>query len=140
MKIDDSAFRAFMRDYRNGIKRAIPLALNKAGEKARSIILTRTRKGVGLNGRFARYSREYAKAKSKAGLGSFPNLRYSGKMLDSIDVTKKNNETVLVHFTNKKEEKKAKYNSKKRPFFGIRPEETKGVTRAFYEQFMRRLP
>jgi hypothetical protein len=139
MKIDARRFHSFMQDYRDNLKRAIPSALMSAGEKARALILNRTSRGIGLNGRFKRYDTKYAKYRSKKGKGSTPNLSFSGDMLGSLSVTKTKTTSVLVHFKNRKEAKKAAYNNKKRPFFGIKPEEKKLVAAAFKDQLERKL-
>jgi len=139
MKIDASRFHSFMQDYRDNLKRAIPTALMSAGQKARALILDRTKRGIGLNGRFKRYDTKYAKYRSKKGKGATPNLSFSGDMLSNISVTKTKTTSVLVHFKNRKEAKKASYNNKKRPFFGIKPEEKKLVAAAFKDQLERKL-
>jgi len=58
-------------------------------------------------------------------------------MLSNLDVEKRGSNRVRVAFKRKEEEKKAKFNSKKRPFVGVRPTEVKFITDAFRRQFER---
>jgi phage gpG-like protein len=62
--------------------------MERAGAGQISRIRERTQAGVDINGRqFARYSRRHAAARAKLGLRvSPPNLRMSGRLLDSLNV------------------------------------------------------
>jgi hypothetical protein len=139
MRVDLSDFKRFRASWNSKMKRSIPIALNKSGNKVREIILDRTSRGVGLSGRFKRYSREYADYRKDKGRGPTPDLNFSGRMLSNIDVEKVSTNKVLVNFKRKEEQKKAMQNQKSRPFFGVRPQEEKFVAEAFARQLRKDL-
>lgn len=119
------------------IKRSIPKALNKSGEKTVQTIVDRTSRGIGLKGAFKRYSSEYADYRAEKGRGGKPDLNFSGRMLSNLGVERVNSTKVKVAFGRKEEQTKAKFNQKTRPFVGVRPQEIKFITDAFSRQFMR---
>jgi len=119
------------------IKRSIPKALNRSGEKVVETIVDRTSRGIGLRGTFKRYSSEYADYRSKMGRGSKPDLNFSGRMLSNLGVERVNNRKIKVGFSRNEEKTKARNNSKTRPFVGVRPAEMKFITDAFRRQFER---
>ena len=119
------------------IKRSIPKALNKSGEKTVQTIVERTSRGIGLKGAFKRYSSEYADYRAEKGRGGKPDLNFSGRMLSNLGVERVNSTKVKVAFGRKEEQTKAKFNQKTRPFVGVRPQEIKFITDAFSRQFMR---
>lgn len=121
------------------IKRAIPQALNRSGEKTKEIIVNRTSKGQGLNGAFKGYSTDYRDFRKSKGRSSKPDLNFSGRMMSSIDVSRVSTNKVLIGFKRKEEEKKAKQNQKSRPFFGIKQSEIGSVENAFEKTFERNL-
>lgn len=139
MKIDLSNFKRFRNSWNRKMKRAIPIALNKSGNKVRELIIDRTSQGVGLSGRFKRYSNEYADYRKDKGRGLTPDLNFSGRMLSNMDVEKSGTNKVLVNFKRKEEAIKAKQNQKSRPFFGVRPQEKKFVAEAFARQLRKDL-
>lgn len=119
------------------IKRSIPKALNRSGEKTVQTIVERTERGIGLKGAFKRYSTEYADYRSESGRGTKPDLNFSGRMLSNLGVERAGTNKIKVAFSRKEEERKAKFNQKTRPFIGVRPTEVKFITDAFKRQFMR---
>lgn len=119
------------------IKRSIPKALNRSGEKTVQTIVERTGRGIGLKGAFKRYSPEYADYRSKMGRSGKPDLNFSGRMLSNLGVERVNANKVKVAFGRKEEETKARINQKTRPFVGVKPAEIKFITDAFRRQFMR---
>lgn len=137
--INYKKFKSDLRHFKSKIKRAIPKALNRSGEKTKQIILDRTSRGVGLNGAFKKYNSNYRDYRKKEGRGIKPDLNFSGRMLSNIDVEKVSTNKVLVNFKRKEEEKKAMINNKTRPFFGVRPQEEKFIVNAFLKQFERDL-
>lgn len=132
-------FRRFIASFRTRMDRAIPRALNSSGNKVRELILDRTSRGVGLRGRFRPYSRKYAEYRSDNGRGQTPDLNFSGRMLSNIDVERKSATSVMVNFRRREEENKAANVQKKRPFFGIKPEEKQLIGNAFARQLRRDL-
>ena len=139
MKVDLRNFKRYVASWDRRMKRSIPKALNKSGNKVRELILDRTSRGVGLKGRFKRYSSEYKDYRAEKGRGATPDLNFSGRMLSSMDVEKSGTNKVLVNFKRKEEAKKAKVNNKSRPFFGVKPDEKKFVAAAFARQLKRDL-
>ena len=123
----------------NNIKRAIPKSLNRAGEKTKELIVNRTARGEGLNGAFKRYNNDYRDFRKAKGRSTKPDLNFSGRMLSSIDVERVSTNKVLIGFKRKEEEKKAKFNQKSRPFFGIKQSEIGSVENAFEKTFERNL-
>lgn len=121
------------------MRRAMPLALDAAGEKIKSLILGRTARGIGLKGKFPRYSKGYEVFRRKNGKSSTPNLKFTGKMLNDLEVKKVNTNRVLVYFKTNKSAEKAAWVSKKRPFMGVKPDEKKLVTAAFLDEFRRKI-
>lgn len=132
-------FKSDLNRLKSNIKRAIPKALNRSGEKTKEIILDRTSRGVGLRGAFKKYNPSYRDYRKKQGRGIKPDLNFSGRMLSSMDVEKVTTNKVLVTFKRKEEEKKAMQNQKTRPFMGVRPQEEKFIVNAFLKQFERDL-
>ena len=139
MKVDLRNFKRYIASWDRRMKRAIPKALNKSGNKVRELILDRTSRGVGLKGRFKRDDSQYKDYRTEKGRGSTPDLNFSGRMLGNIDVSKSGTNKVLVAFKRKEEAKKAKFNQKSRPFFGVKPDEKKFVVAAFTRQLKRDL-
>ena len=121
------------------MRRVMPIALNAAGDKIKSLILGRTAQGNGLKGKFPRYSKGYEVFRRKNGKGLTPNLKFTGGMLKDLDVKKVNTNRVLVLFKTKESGKKAAWVSAKRPFMGVKPDEKKLVTAAFLDEFRRKL-
>jgi phage gpG-like protein len=137
MRVDVRKAQRELNALKSRIKRSIPKALNKSGEKTVQTIVERTQRGIGLKGAFKRYSPEYADYRSKMGRGGKPDLNFSGRMLSNLGVERVNSNKVKVAFGRKEEETKARINQKTRPFVGVRPQEVKFIADAFKRQFMR---
>ena len=137
--INTSRFKRFISQFTADLDRAIPKALNRSGEKMRETILDRTSRGVGLRGRFKRYSKGYAEFRKENGRGTTPDLNFSGRMLSNLDVERKGRNRVIVGFKRKQEQEKAKFNQKTRPFIGVRSGEVKFIADAFERQLQREL-
>jgi hypothetical protein len=137
--IDTRKAKAQLERLSNNIKRAIPKSLNRAGEKTKELIINRTAKGVGLNGAFKKYNKSYRDFRSAKGRSTKPDLNFSGRMLSSIDVERRSTNKVIVGFKRKEEEKKAKFNQKSRPFFGVKTSEMGQIETAFEKTFERNI-
>ena len=137
VKIHTREFKQFISSFKSKLNRAIPKALNRSGEKTVETIVDRTSRGVGLRGTFKRYSKEYADYRKKEGIGTKPDLNFSGRMLSNLGVQRVNNTTVKVDFSRNEEKVKARQNQKTRPFIGVRPQEVKFIADAFRRQFER---
>ena len=99
----------------------------------KEIILARTAKGKGLNGRFSGYSASYKKYLEKIGAPSTVDLRLTGDMLGSIQTKLINRRKASVYFGRKEEEEKAVRitRDQDRPFFGYTDKEGKFITKQF---------
>ncbi len=137
--IDTRKAKAQLDRLSNNIKRAIPKSLNRAGEKTKELIINRTARGVGLNGAFKKYNNSYRDFRSAKGRSTKPDLNFSGRMLSSIDVERVSTNKVIVGFKRKEEEKKAKWNQKSRPFFGVKTSEIGSIETAFKNTFERNI-
>ena len=137
--IDTRKAKAQLERLSNNIKRAIPKALNRSGEKTKELILNRTARGEGLNGAFKRYNKSYRDFRSAKGRSTKPDLNFSGRMLSSMDVERRSTNKVIVGFKRKEEEKKAKFNQKTRPFFGVKTSEMGQIENAFKKTFERNI-
>jgi hypothetical protein len=137
--INISRAKASLERLSNNIKRAIPKSLNRAGEKTKELIINRTARGEGLNGAFKRYAPDYKDFRSAKGRSTKPDLNFSGRMLSNMDVKRVSTNKVLVGFKRKEEEKKAKWNQKSRPFFGVKSSEIGSIETAFKKTFERNI-
>jgi hypothetical protein len=146
ISIDGKFAKRFLDAAIEGITKKTESSLKVAAIKAEQIILDRTEKGIGYQGRFARYSSGYAKAK-RAGWKKTPkrkgfsgdasgivNLMVTGNMLGAITHKAKKDQARLF-FTRATEAKKAAFNNAKRPFFGLNAGEIDQVRRAFVRKF-----
>lgn len=108
-------------------------ALNLAGQRQVELIKDRTSKGIGLGGRFKRYTAKYYEFKrSRADSGSTNvNLFLTGKMMGDLGVVRATDKYALVSFNRSAERAKAKANQKARPFMGIKPDEQKDIAKVF---------
>lgn len=138
MGINQRQFKQTITRLKSRIKRAIPKALNRSGEKTVQTIVDRTSRGVSVSGgRFKRYSKQYAEYRKEQGRGQTPDLNFSGRMLSNLGVERVNSNKIKVAFSRNEEKKKARHNQKTRPFIGVRPQEVKFITDAFRRQFER---
>ena len=120
-------------------------ALNRTAILGTNIILDRTAKGEGFDGKFEPYSAGYAMRKSLGWEGSgqtrgfggdasgMVNLRVSGQMLGSI-THKSNQNKAEIFFSRATEAKKAAMNNKLRPFFGFNDAEKDRLVKYFMRQ------
>ena len=114
--------------------------LEQAGVQLKTIIDTRTDKGIDLNKRkFTAYSPSYAEEKGK----SVVNLQDTNRMLQSIDSKIKNKNQVQIYFRSQSQAKKALWHQQgkgklpERPFFGFNLKTEKVIRRSF-EQFIKK--
>lgn len=126
-----------------GALRALDLAKIKPSDKKRALTLAglkqveniteRTAKGVGLKGKFKRYSAGYAEFKRSRSLtdSANVNLFLTGKMMGDLGVVKATDKFAVVSFNRSAERKKAAANQKVRPFMGITDAEQKQIAEVF---------
>jgi len=114
--------------------------LEQAGVQLKTIIDTRTDKGIDLNKRkFTAYSPSYAEEKGK----SVVNLQDTNRMLQSIDSKTRNKNQVQIYFRSQAQAKKALWHQQGmgklpvRKFFGY-DKRTEKVIRDTFEKFMKK--
>ena len=114
--------------------------LEQAGVQLKTIIDTRTDKGIDLNKRkFTAYSPSYAEEKGK----TIVNLQDTNRMLQSIDSKKRNKNQVQIYFRSQAQAKKALWHQQGmgklpvRKFFGY-DKRTEKVIRDTFEKFMKK--
>lgn len=113
----------------------IPKALMQTAQFGTQIILDRTEKGVGINGKFVKYTPKYAKFKSLKGHPTTVNLMFTGKMLASIQQRMVNKNAAQIYFGRATEAKKAAFNNERRPFFGFNNNEQQRLSKFFVGRF-----
>lgn len=129
------------------MNRLVGKALMKTAQYGTQIILDRTEKGFGYDGRFAPYSPAYRKAKAegwnRAGSGrrafggdksGIVNLTVHGEMLSSIQQRNLGSNVVEIFFGRATEAKKAAFNNQKRKFFGFNAGEQDSLSRFFFKE------
>ena len=114
--------------------------LEQAGVQLKTIIDTRTDKGLDINKRrFVAYSPSYAEEKGK----TIVNLQDTNRMLQSIDSKKRNKNQVQIYFRSQAQAKKALWHQQGmgklpvRKFFGY-DKRTEKVIRDTFEKFMKK--
>ena len=114
--------------------------LEQAGVQLKTIIDTRTDKGLDINRkRFVGYSPSYAEEKGK----TIVNLQDTNRMLQSIDSKKRNKNQVQIYFRSQAQAKKALWHQQGmgklpvRKFFGY-DKRTEKVIRRSFEQFIKK--
>ena len=114
--------------------------LEQAGVQLKTIIDTRTDKGLDINRkRFVGYSPSYAEEKGK----TIVNLQDTNRMLQSIDSKKRNKNQVQIYFRSQAQAKKALWHQQgmgklpERKFFGY-DKRTEKVIRDTFEKFMKK--
>jgi hypothetical protein len=129
------------------MNRAISKSLLKTAQYGTQIILDRTAKGVGYEGKFRAYSPAYRKAKAegwnRAGSGrrafggdasGIVNLTVHGEMLSSIQQRSLGSNVVEIFFGRATEAKKAAFNNQKRKFFGFNQSEAGKLNKFFLKE------
>ena len=146
IKADSSAIKRMMLAVTADLDITTKQGLCAAAQYAETLILNRTAKGTGVNGRFAPYSKGYAEAKGKGwsksasriGFGGdasgVVNLMVHGTMLSSMTHTCQS-DRARIFFGRATEAKKAAFNHAKRPFFALNAGERDKVGLFFKRQF-----
>ena len=114
------------------LKKGVKFALNRTAQQAVNIILDKTESGADLNdARFKPYTASYKRWREGRGKSATPNLFNTGKMLSAITSRVVNDKQAVVFFTSAAESKKAAFNQKKRPFFGLSKKTKKELEKFF---------
>ena len=129
-------FNKFFKRFPNIVTRG----LEQAGVQLKTIIDTRTDKGLDINRkRFVGYSPSYAEEKGK----TIVNLQDTNRMLQSIDSKKRNKNQVQIYFRSQAQAKKALWHQQGmgklpvRKFFGY-DKRTEKVIRDTFEKFIKK--
>lgn len=113
----------------------MPSEVATLGMEIRAEIIRRTQNGLDKNNRsFKKYSDEYKKAKAQEFGSARPNLTRTQAMLNGMDMRKIKG-GFRIDFPNKMENKKAVYNQRVRPFFGLDKEQRKKVLQFLKNKF-----
>jgi hypothetical protein len=144
MTIDKAGLDAKMLALK-AIEQKIPIAISRAAQYTEGLILARTAKGDGVDGKFEQYSTGYADAKrdgwagtrSRQGFGGdasgIVNLMVHGTMLAAMQTSAEGN-TARIHFGRATEARKAAFNHAQRPFFAVNNKERDQIVAFFNKQ------
>ncbi len=135
ISIDVEGLAKSLKKTQEEIANQIPKALLQTAGLGTQIILDRTEKGVGINGKFQAYKPKYAKFKSLKGHPSTVNLMFTGRMLASIQQRLINKNAAQIYFGRATEAKKAAFNNERRPFFGFNNNEQQRLSKFFVGRF-----
>jgi hypothetical protein len=84
-----------------------------------SIVSRVQRRGDGISSKMPKYSKSYGRLRKRTKRNvEFRDLTFTGRMMQSISVKTKNN-TSTIYFLGAAEAKKAVYNQKLTPWFGL---------------------
>lgn len=123
----------------------ISTALHKTAQAGIQVIQDRTEKGVGYEGRFKKYTPEYArykasgwpKGETRSAFSGDPsgivNLQVTGDMLGNMSAFKRS-DYATIKFTRAVEAEKAFYNNRTRPFFGFNESEKRKLSKFFMRE------
>lgn len=134
--IDSRAFDKRLAKVIKNTPKVSKRALIQTADYGKQIILQRTAKGIGYEGRFRRYSPQYAIRKKEGwkGFSGDPsgkvNLMVSGHMLRSMQ-TQADHKEGSIYFSNPSAAKLALGNNQTRPFFGFNNREKTKLVRFF---------
>lgn len=143
VRIDAKGLQTYIKKAMKTLPKEIDTALYKTSQEGINVILNRTEKGMGTDGKFKRYTPEYARSKAsgwprtptRRAFGGDPsgvvNLMVSGNMLGSIIATKPKNHRTTLKFSRATEAKKAFYNNRTRKFFEFNQKEVNQLSRFF---------
>lgn len=150
VKIDDTAFKAYVRRTLKAMPQEIDRALSITSQQGINVILDRTEKGKQIGGgAFKPYSPEYARSKSsgwprtktRRAFSGDPsgdvNLMVSGNMLSSISQRRVKKGVREIYFTRATAARKAFFNNKSRPFFGFSQKEVNRLSNVFKKALFR---
>lgn len=130
MRISVTTSNVDLKPLKKQISERLKIALKNAGLKAIKIIKDRTADGQGVQGAFKAYSASYAKERRKQKAPTIPDLFRTGLMLGAMRARQKSN-YVEIYFNGHRENKKAFYNDKIRPFFDLTRKEQSEIQKLF---------
>lgn len=133
--IDAAGLEKALKNAKRDVELQIQKSLLKTAQFGTQIILDRTERGIGYEGKFKDYSPAYAKFRTKKGRQLTPDLNFIGRMLGSIQQAKESSNVAKIYFGRAEEAKKAAFNNKLRPFFGFNSIEKDRLRRFFNKDF-----
>ena len=125
---------------REDITRGIDKAVGLTAAKGKDIILSRTKKGVGVNGGFKGYSTAYAKFRKDV-LGkekpNTVNLNATGEMVRNVQSRNKDSRTAEIYFSNRNASEKAAWTDSTRPWFSFNDREEERLRKVFERELLK---
>jgi len=112
VKIKPKDLAKMMKQEKADIKRSIDRAIGLTAAKGKDIILTRTKKGVGVNGSFKPYSEGYVTYRKnvlKKVSPSLVNLNATGEMVRNVQSRTKTSRIAEIYFSNRNAADKAAF-------------------------------
>lgn len=126
---------------RQEIQRRISPAIDKTASLGLDIIKTRTKKGVGIDGPFKRYSPSYIKFRREKLRKANPekvNLNAKGDMLRSIQVEgSKGGRVASIYLVGQFNAQKAYWTDRQRPWWGFNNQEESHMAKFFRREILR---
>lgn len=144
--IDSKRLEADLKRLQKSLPAKIDKTLLQTAQFGTNIILDRTSRGVGYEGRFEKYTTAYVKRKGLGwpstnktrGFGGAPtspvNLMLRGEMLGAMASAKVQSGVAKIYFTRQSEAKKAAFNNERRPFFGFNTAEQDRLRKFFFNR------
>ena len=138
---------------RDAITRGIDKAIGLTAAKGKDILLSRTKKGDGVDGAFSGYSGSLTKGfwKGQRGSGylayrkyelgkknpSLVNLNATGEMLRNVQSRNKDSRTAEIYFSNRNASEKAAWTDSTRPWFSFNDREEERLRKVFERELLK---
>ena len=138
---------------REDITRGIDKAVGLTAAKGKDILLSRTKKGNGVDGPFAGYSGSltegfwkgqrgsgylaYRKYELKKNKPSLVNLNATGEMLRNVQSRNKDSRTAQIYFSNRNASEKAAWTDSTRPWFSFNDREEERLRKVFERELLK---
>jgi hypothetical protein len=126
---------------RQEIQRRISPAIDKTASLGEQIILRRTKKGVGIDGPFKRYSPsyiEFRRTKLRKGNPNLVNLNATGDMVRSVQVEgSKGGRVASIYLVGQFNAQKAYWTDRQRPWWGFNNQEESRMAKLFRKELLR---
>lgn len=139
VKVNSKGVEAYIKRVMKDMPKELDRALYKTAQQGINVIQNRTEKGAGTNGRFAPYTQDYEKWKSKyvKNWQGLVDLTVSGEMLAAMTASKPKNHRSRLGFTNREDAAKALGNHRRRRFFELNDKEIDRLGAFFKKELFR---
>ena len=153
VKVKPKDLAKMLKQEKADIARRIDKAVGLTAAKGKDIILSRTKKGNGVDGLFAGYSGSltegfwkgqrgsgylaYRKYELKKNKPSLVNLNATGEMLRNVQSRNKDSRTAEIYFSNRNAAEKAAWNDRTRPWFSFNDGEENRLRKVFQRELFR---